>query len=812
MKTQEPRTVFLKDYRLPPYLIDHVALDIHLAPSATEVTSRLSVRPNDAAGKAAHDPLVLDGEKLELISVAVDGRMLGEGEFSLSEKALTIAKPPAKPFTLEVKTRCDPQANKALTGLYRSGTLYCTQCEPEGFRRITYYLDRPDVLAKFRVRLEADIKEAPVLLANGNLVEEGKVGAKRHYAIWEDPFPKPSYLFAMVGGKLGHVADSYKTSSGRKVELRVYCEPGKEDRCGWAMESLKASMRWDEQRFGLEYDLDIFMIVAVSDFNMGAMENKGLNIFNDKLILARPDTATDGDYEAIEAVIAHEYFHNWTGNRITCRDWFQLCLKEGLTVFRDAEFTSDLRSRAVKRIEDVRFLRSSQFAEDSGPLAHSVRPESYIEINNFYTRTVYEKGAELCGMIMTLVGRDGFRKGMDLYFKRHDGTAATVEDFVAAMADANKTDLSQFMLWYSQAGTPELTCRFTYSQESKTARLTVKQEQRPTPGQFKKKPLHIPLRLGLLDGQGKDLPLTLADGTKVKGGVLEIRKRAESFTFTGIAERPVISLLRGFSAPVRLDANWSDRDLEFLIAHDNDQFSRWQAAQSLAMKSLLAMVAVVRAGKTPRPSPRFGKAIGQLIADETLDPAFRAEMLSLPAENDIAMALGSDLDPDAIYKARRAFRESLWQVAERRVADGLRALRGEGRLLARSGKRWPACPAQCGAVASHHGWRPAGHPPSARTLQAGDQHDRSNGRAAPVYRAGHARASEGHGRVLPTLEERCPRTGQVVRSSGRLSASRNARQGQGPAGASTIRHDQSQPGPLGHWCLRHGQSRAFPCT
>jgi aminopeptidase N len=659
MKTQEPRTIFLKDYRLPPYVIDRAELNVQLSPAATEIASRLHVRPNEAAGKGASGPLTLDGERLELLSVAIGGAALGDGDYALSDNALTILKPPAGPFVLEIATRCDPQANKALSGLYRSGTLYCTQCEPEGFRRITYYLDRPDVLATFRVRLEADIKDAPVLLANGNLVEEGKAGAKRHYAIWEDPHPKPSYLFAMVGGKLGCVTDRFTTKSGRDVELRIYCEPGKEDRCDWAMESLKASMRWDEERFGLEYDLDIFMIVAVSDFNMGAMENKGLNIFNDKLILARPDTATDDDYESIEAVIAHEYFHNWTGNRITCRDWFQLCLKEGLTVFRDQEFTSDLRSRAVKRIEDVRFIRARQFAEDGGPLAHPVRPESYIEINNFYTRTVYDKGAELCRMIMTLVGREGFRKGMDLYFERHDGTAATVEDFVAAMADANQTDLSQFMLWYSQAGTPELTCRFTYSEESKTAKLTVKQEQKPTPGQSRKKPLHIPLRIGLLSAEGKDMALTLADGGAVKDGVLHIRKRSESFTFTGLAERPTPSLLRGFSAPVKLDVNLSDRDLEFLIAHDSDLFTRWQAAQTLAMKSLLAMTAALRAGEAARPSARLGKSLVQLIADDRLEPAFRAEMLALPTLGDMAMALGSDLDPDALYAAHRALREHL---------------------------------------------------------------------------------------------------------------------------------------------------------
>jgi aminopeptidase N len=659
MKTQEPRTVYLKDYRRPPFLIDAAELQVRLAPSATEVASRLQVRPNDATGRTAPGPLALDGEKLQLLSVAVDGTALSEGEYTVTERALTIAKPPAGPFTLELRTICDPQANKALTGLYRSGSLYCTQCEPEGFRRITYYLDRPDVLATFRVRLEADVKEAPVLLANGNLVEEGQAGKGRHYAVWEDPHPKPSYLFALVGGKLGCVKDSFTTKSGRKVELRVFCEPGKEDRCQWAMESLKASMQWDETRFGLEYDLDIFMIVAVSDFNMGAMENKGLNIFNDKLILARPDTATDADYEAIEAVIAHEYFHNWTGNRVTCRDWFQLCLKEGLTVFRDQEFTSDLRSRPVKRIADVRFLRARQFAEDGGPLAHPVRPESFIEINNFYTRTVYEKGAELCRMIMTLVGRDGFRKGLDLYFKRHDGAAATVEDFIAAMADANKADLGQFMLWYAQAGTPELACRFTYSEETKTAKLTVKQQQKPTPGQPKKKPLHIPLRIGLIDAKGKDLLLKLADGAKVKDGLLHLRRRGESFTFTGLKDRPVPSLLRGFSAPVKLEANLSERELEFLIAHDNDLFNRWQSAQTLAIKSLIGMTAAVRAGERLRPPSRFARAMGQLVADDALEPAFRAEMLAIPSENDIAMAIGNDLDPAAIYQARRAFRESL---------------------------------------------------------------------------------------------------------------------------------------------------------
>jgi aminopeptidase N len=652
MKTQEPRTIHLKDYRPSPYLIDTADLDISLHPSQTTVKAKLALRPNpESTEKGA--PLTLDGEKLELKRVAIDGEELSEKEYSLGEKGLSIPTPPAGEFTLEVESVCDPQENKSLSGLYRSGTLYCTQCEPEGFRRITYYIDRPDVLAKFRVRLEADIAETPTLLANGNLVKSGKLKDGRHYAIWDDPFPKPSYLFALVGGKLGHIKSSFTTRSGRKVELRVYCEPGKEDRCGWAMESLKRSMKWDEDRFGLEYDLDIFMIVAVSDFNMGAMENKGLNIFNDKLILASPETATDGEYESIEAVIGHEYFHNWTGNRVTCRDWFQLCLKEGLTVFRDQEFTSDLRSRGVKRIADVVGLRGAQFAEDSGPLAHPVRPESFIEINNFYTRTVYDKGAELCRMIMTMVGEKGFRKGIDLYFKRHDGTAATVEDFVAAMADANKADLSQFMLWYSQAGTPELVCKLAYSEDSKTAKLTVKQELRPTPGQPKKKPLHIPFKIGLLDPKGRDLPLKLEDGTKIKDGVLHLRKKTETFTFTGIPARPVPSLLREFSAPVNLTSDLSEADLEFLIANDSDQFNRWQAGRTLALKALKTMTAAIRAGEEPQIPANLARAFGDLIADEALEPAFRAFALSLPGFRDVALSIGENIDPVAIYQARR---------------------------------------------------------------------------------------------------------------------------------------------------------------
>jgi aminopeptidase N len=658
MKTNEPQYIYLKDYEPSPYLIEATELDIQLRPAATAVKARLSVVRNPAVANA-NAPLVLNGETLTLKSVVINGQKLDPSAYELSDKALTIPNPPEGSFTVETQANCDPQANEALSGLYRSGKLYCTQCEPEGFRRITYYLDRPDVLSKFRVRIEADRKRNPVLLGNGNLVESGEAASGRHYAVWEDPFPKPSYLFALVAGDLGVISDSFTTKSGRKVDLRIYCEPGKEDRCSWAMECLKRSMAWDEERFGLEYDLDIFMIVAVSDFNMGAMENKGLNIFNDKLILASPETATDAEYESIEAVIGHEYFHNWTGNRVTCRDWFQLCLKEGLTVFRDQEFTSDLRSRSVKRIEDVSHLRSQQFSEDGGPLAHPVRPEAFIEINNFYTRTIYEKGAELCRMIMTIVGAKGFRKGIDLYFKRHDGTAATVEDFIAAMADANKADLSQFMFWYSQAGTPELSCRMSYSEGEGTATLTVKQALGPTPGQPQKKPMHIPLKIGLLDAKGKDLPLKLSDGTAVNDGVLHIRKASQTYTFTGLTERPVASLLRDFSAPVTLVTNLTDRDYEFLMAHDSDPFSRWQSGQNLAMKLLVAMTEKCRAGEEPRVPRRFAAALGPLVTDETLEPAFRAQMLALPGFRDLILVIGEDVDPAAIYAAIMAMRKSL---------------------------------------------------------------------------------------------------------------------------------------------------------
>ncbi len=652
MKTETPRPVRLQDYRPPDYLIETVALDIVLDPARTRVRSRLAMRPNPA-GKAGA-PLSLDGENLELGEVRLDDKVLAAADYELGERHLLLPRVPRKPFTLEIETWVDPEANKALQGLYRSRGIYCTQCEAQGFRRITYFLDRPDVLATYTTRLEADAEEAPVLLSNGNPVERGMVGGgKRRYAVWKDPHPKPCYLFALVGGNLSAVTSTFRTRSGRNVELAVYVEPGKEGRCGWAMDALKRSMRWDEERFGLEYDLDVFNIVAVSDFNMGAMENKGLNIFNDRLILVSPETATDAVYEAVESVVAHEYFHNWTGNRITCRDWFQLCLKEGLTVYRDQEFSADERSRTVQRIADVRQLKTHQFPEDAGPLAHPVRPDTYIEINNFYTATVYEKGAELVRMIETIVGREGFRAGMDLYVARHDGEAATVEQFVQCFEDANNVDLGQFRLWYSQAGAPELVCALAYDEGRKEARLTVEQVLPPTPGQATKKPLHIPLKLGLLGGNGQDIDLTLADGGPVDGGVVHLRKRKQTFRFTGVPSKPVPSLLRGFSAPARLTVDLSDGDLEFLMANDSDLFNRWQAANTYAIRALVEMVKARPPGRPPERGLAYARALGATIGLESLEPAYRAELLRLPSEADVAREIAANVDPEAVHRARK---------------------------------------------------------------------------------------------------------------------------------------------------------------
>jgi aminopeptidase N len=653
MRTDTAQPIRLKDYRPPGWLVDTVHLDVSLHQAESRVRATLTLRPNPDSPAG---PLVLDGDGLSLASLALDGADLGPDSYLVTPDQLTIPQPPNKPFTLEIETVVDPSANTQLSGLYRSSGTYCTQCEAEGFRRITYFPDRPDVMAVYTTRIEADKEEAPVLLANGNLVESGDLPDGRHYAVWHDPHPKPSYLFALVGGDLASVEDTFRTMSGRDVKLRIYVEHGKEDRCGYAMDSLKRAMRWDEEAFGREYDLDVFMIVAVSDFNMGAMENKGLNIFNDKYVLATPATATDADYAHIEAVIAHEYFHNWTGNRITCRDWFQLCLKEGLTVYRDQEFSADMRSRPVKRIADVRLLRAAQFVEDAGPLAHPVRPETYKEINNFYTATVYEKGAEIVRMVHTLIGPDRFRAGMDRYFARHDGEAATVEQFIQCFAEASGRDFSQFMRWYGQAGTPEVKVSTRFDSARRAYTLTCKQTVPATPGQPDKEPMVIPLTLGLVGKEGRDLPLALAGGGTLERGVLVLDEPTRTVEFADVAERPVLSINRGFSAPVKIDSDLDAGDLAFLAAHDSDPFNRWQALQTIFLRLLIDNVASLRAGRAPRGDDKLMVALAAILEDPALEPAFVALALVPPGEGDVAREIGRDIDPDAIFRARAALR------------------------------------------------------------------------------------------------------------------------------------------------------------
>jgi aminopeptidase N len=666
MRTEEPRPIHLKDYHPPDWLIDTVELDISLDAGATRVRAKLRLKPN---GTRTPAPLVLDGEDIVLRALALDGEELPKESYVATPERLTIAQPPNGPFELEIETLVDPAANTQLMGLYRAGSTYCTQCEAEGFRRITYFLDRPDVMAVYTTTVEADKDEAPVLLANGNLVNQGPVpGTNRHFAVWHDPFKKPCYLFALVGGKLARVADTFTTMSDREVALHIYVEPGKEDRALYAMDSLKRAMRWDEEAFGREYDLDIFMIVAVSAFNMGAMENKGLNIFNDKFVLASPSTATDTDYAHIEAVIAHEYFHNWTGDRITCRDWFQLCLKEGLTVFRDEEFSSDQRSRAVERIGSVRALRAHQFVEDAGPLAHAVRPEAYREINNFYTTTVYDKGSEVVRMIKVLLGPQLFRRGMDLYFTRHDGEAATVEQFVQCFADVSGRDFTQFMRWYSQAGTPEVVMATHYDARAKTYRIEATQGVPPTPGQPYKEPMVIPLALGLVGKDGRDMPLML-DGRKLDNGVIELSRPSQSFVFTEVAERPTPSVNRNFSAPIKLSLPLDPRELHFLAAHDADPFNRWQAVQTLAMTLLTGNVGALRDGAAVRSDENLVAALGGILGDGKLEPAFIALTLTPPSEADIAREIGSDVDPDAIHRARQALRAAIGEQLRPALTD-----------------------------------------------------------------------------------------------------------------------------------------------
>ena len=658
MRDPTPQPVRLEDYTPPPFLVREVALDFAIGDEHTTVRARLAIERNPAARDAAA-PLALDGDELELLSVAVDGRPLAPADYALDDERLTIARVPGR-FTLETECRIRPHANTKLSGLYASKDGLFTQCEAQGFRRITFFPDRPDVMARYTTTIHADRARYPVLLSNGNPVAHGEEEHGRHWVRWEDPFPKPCYLFALVAAKLDRLADTFVTASGRKVELAIYVEPGKLDQCAFAMEALKRSMRWDERVFGLEVDLDHYMIVAVGDFNMGAMENKGLNIFNTKYVLARPDTATDHDFMFLDRVVAHEYFHNWTGNRVTCRDWFQLSLKEGLTVFRDQEYGADTYSRAVQRIQEVRALRAAQFPEDAGPMAHPVRPQSYLEINNFYTATVYEKGAEVVRMIHTLLGREGFRRGMDLYFARHDGQAVTCDDFVQAMQDASGVDLAHFRRWYDQAGTPVLEVSDGYDPRARRYTLRVRQSTPATPGQPEKRPLHIPLRVGLVAPDGSDLPLRLAGEAAAAGTdrVLSLTAAEQSFVFEDVAERPVPSLARGFSAPVIVHYPYTDAELTHLLAHDSDPFNRWEAGQRLATNLMLAGVAALRAGDEFVVPERFLEAYGRLLADAARDPAFTAEALALPSEGYIAEQMET-VDPDAIHAARTRLRREL---------------------------------------------------------------------------------------------------------------------------------------------------------
>lgn len=642
----QDKLIQLADYTPPAFLIETVHLDIDIRSDGTVVKSRLVCRRNPADSGVAD--LLLDGEELETLSVAVDGRLLAANEYCISSEQLAIANLP-ETFELETAVRIQPDNNTQLSGLYRSADGYFTQCEAQGFRRITWFLDRPDVMACYTVTVRADKAAFPVLLSNGNPSAWGDEAGGRHFATWVDPFKKPSYLFAMVAGKLDVLRDSYCTTSGRDVQLAIYIEPGKLDQCPHAMEALKKSMRWDEQRFGLECDLDHYMIVAVGDYNMGAMENKGLNIFNTKFVLARQDTATDADFIYIDRVVAHEYFHNWTGNRVTCRDWFQLSLKEGLTVFRDQEFGADEHNRSTSRINEVRHLRAFQFPEDAGPMAHPVRPSSYVEINNFYTATVYDKGAEVVRMIQTLIGKDAFRRGMDVYFERHDGQAVTCDDFVAAMAHASGFDFSQFMNWYSQAGTPHLRVAGVHDAIRQTYTLSMTQSCAGSPGQTEKRPYLIPVSVALIDQDGHEL---MQDGKRTQ--LLLLTQAEQQFEFTGVVAPPVPSLLRDFTAPVILDYDYSDADLIHLLAHDTDAFNRWEAGQRLFGRLILAAAERLSTGAAAAElawPDQLVLATRRVLLDPNLDFAYKAEVLTLPVESTLAEQMAV-VDPESLYLAR----------------------------------------------------------------------------------------------------------------------------------------------------------------
>ena len=660
MRTEQPKMIYLKDYQAPDYLIDETHLTFELFEDHSLVHAQLVMRRNPARGPGL-PPLVLDGQQLELLSVALDDRALSAGDYSLTDSHLTL-QPTGDSFVVDSTVRIHPETNTALEGLYKSSGMFCTQCEAEGFRKITYYLDRPDVMSRFTTTLSAPQHAYPVLLSNGNPIASGPGEDGRHWATWEDPFMKPAYLFALVAGDLWCVEDTFTTMTAREVALRIYVEPENIDKCQHAIDSLKKSMRWDEEVYGREYDLDIFMIVAVNDFNMGAMENKGLNIFNSSCVLARAETATDAAHQRVEAVVAHEYFHNWSGNRVTCRDWFQLSLKEGFTVFRDAEFSADMNSRTVKRIEDVAFLRTHQFAEDAGPMAHAVRPDGFIEISNFYTLTVYEKGSEVVRMIRTLLGEEGFRKGSDLYFERHDGQAVTCDDFIKAMEDANGADLTQFKRWYSQAGTPRLAVSEAYDAVARTYSLTFRQSCPATPDKVEKLPFVIPVEMALLDANGQEIPLQLASESAPGAStrVLAVTEAEQVFTFVEVAAKPLPSLLRGFSAPVKLSFPYDRDQLMYLMQHDSDGFNRWEAGQQLSVQVLQELIEHYQQGAELVLDPRLVKALGSVLGDQTLDQAMVAEMLSLPSEAYLT-EISSVADVDAIHAAREFARK---QIAE----------------------------------------------------------------------------------------------------------------------------------------------------
>ena len=640
MRTDTPQPIHLSDYRAPDFFVDEVSLDFDLAPNTTRVKARLAVRRN-----GEHDrPLQFNGERLKLISAAIDGQALAPADYEIDEEFLTIA-PPRAAFSLETEVEIDPDGNKALEGLYMSAGRFCTQCEAEGFRKITYFPDRPDVLARFTVRIEGEQTFAH-LLSNGNLIEAGELPGGRHFAVWNDPFPKPCYLFALVAGELDVLEDSFVTMSGRKVDLRIFVDTGMADRALYAMDSLRRSMKWDEETFGREYDLDLFMIVAVRDFNFGAMENKGLNIFNSSLLLADQATATDVDYERIEGVIAHEYFHNWTGDRITCRDWFQLCLKEGLTVFRDQSFSADMRGEAVQRIKEVKQLRARQFSEDAGPLAHPVRPSSYIKIDNFYTATIYEKGAEVIRMLKIMIGAETFRAGMDLYFDRFDGQATTMEAFIECFAEVSKRDLSAFFAWYQQAGTPAVKLESRYDAERKALQIILQQATAPTPGQPDKVALPIPIQIGLIDEDGRALKHT---------ELVVLDSPSRTVTIENVQRQPIVSALRGFSAPVNLTTDTPAKDAYVLLAADPDLFNRWEAGQGLARDLILA-----RAAGRPDEvgEERYAEALERALKDQSADDAFKALLLMPPSESDLAV-IAAPADPAAIHDAREALRKRM---------------------------------------------------------------------------------------------------------------------------------------------------------